>query len=93
MCKVSLGYLQWFLRFREISKDSLPGPLTLFQDMGFFEQSVMGGMRAPHHNFVVIAPMTIKFGTDIMLDLFYKKFVTLLLLSHYDVITCILAYA
>ena len=28
-------------------------------------------MRASHHNFVVIAPMIIKFGTDIKLDVFY----------------------
>ena len=67
--------------------------LTLF-DMGFFEPSVMGGMRAPYHNFVVIALMIMKFGTGIKLDVFYtmvtKTFVTSLLLSHYDVITCIL---
>ena len=45
--------------------------LTLF-DMGFFEPSVMGvAMRAPHHNFVVVAPMIMKFGTDIKLDVFY----------------------
>ena len=52
-------------------------------------------MRAPHHNFVVIAPMLMKFGTGVKLDVFYtivaKKFVTSLLLGHYDVITCILA--
>ena len=45
--------------------------LTL-SDMGFFQPSVMGGgrgaMRAPNHNFVVIAPMIMKFGTDIKLD-------------------------
>ena len=38
--------------------------LTL-SDMGFFEPSVVeggGGMRAPHHNFVVIALMITKFG-------------------------------
>ena len=68
--------------------------------MGFFEPSVMGGgggwggMR-PHHNFVVIAPMIMKFGTGVKLDVFYtivtKRFVTSLLLRHYDVITCILA--
>ena len=28
-------------------------------------------MRAPHHNFVVIAPMIMKFGTDVKLDVFY----------------------
>ena len=46
--------------------------LTLF-DMGFFEPSVMGrgeGHEA-HYNFVVIAPMIIKFGTDVKLDVFY----------------------
>ena len=49
--------------------------LTLF-DMGFFESSVGGGgggrgMRAPHHNFVVIPPMIMKFGTDVKLHVFY----------------------
>ena len=29
------------------------------------------GMRASHHNFVVIAPMIIKFGTGIKFDVFY----------------------
>ena len=56
-------------------------------------------MRAPHHKFVVIAPiiapMIMKFGTGVKLDIFYtmvtKEFVTSLLLRHYDVITCILA--
>ena len=42
-------------------------------------------MRACHHNFVVIAPMIVKFGTGIKLDVFYtmvtKKFVTSLLLT------------
>ena len=53
--------------------------------MGFFELSVMGGggHEAPHHNFVVIAPMIIKFGPGITLYVFYtmvtKKFVTSLL--------------
>ena len=54
-------------------------------------------MRAPHHNFVVNAPMIMKFGTGVKLDIFYtmvtKKFVTSLLLRQYDVITCILADA
>ena len=48
--------------------------LTLF-DMGFFEPSIMGGgegHEVPHHNFVVIAPMIMKFSTSIMLDLFQK---------------------
>ena len=42
--------------------------LTLF-DMGIFEPSVMGG--GVHHNFVVIAPMIMKFGTGIKLDVYY----------------------
>ena len=50
-------------------------------------------MRAPRdHNFVVIVPMIMKFGTGIKLDVFYttvtKKIVTSLLLRHYDVIIC-----
>ena len=52
-------------------------------------------MRAPRHNFVVIAPMIIKFGTGVKFDVFYtmvtKKIVTSLLLRHYDVITFIIA--
>ena len=56
-----------------------------------------GGMRAPHHNFVVVALMIMKFGTGVKLDVFYtmviKELVTSLLLHHYDVITCILADA
>ena len=52
-------------------------------------------MKAPHHNFVVVANMIMKFGTGIKLDVFYtmatKKIVTSLLLRHYDVIACILA--
>ena len=52
-------------------------------------------MRAPHHNFVVIAPMIMKCCTGIKLNVFYtmvtKKFVMSLLLRNYDVITCILA--
>ena len=65
----------------------------------FFELSVMGGGHegSAHHNFVVIAPMIMKFGTGVKLDVFYtmetKEFVTSLLLRHYDVITCILADA
>ena len=55
-----------------------------------------GGHEGPHHNFVVIASMIMKFGTDVKLDVFYTmvtKIVTSLLLCHYDVITCILAKA
>ena len=56
--------------------------LTLF-DMGFLNrQSWRGGMRAPHHNFVVIALMIRKFGTGIKLDVFYT-IVTKNLGSHY----------
>ena len=64
--------------------------------MGFFEPSVMGGgggHEHPHHNFVIIIPMFMKFGTGIKLDVFYtmvtKKFVTSLLIRNHDVITCI----
>ena len=28
-------------------------------------------MRVPYHNFVVIAPMIMKFGTDTKIDVFY----------------------
>ena len=73
--------------------------LTLF-DIGLFlnRQSLGGGgegHEGPLLNFVVIALMIMKFGTGVKLDVFYtsitKKFVTSLLLRHYDVITCILA--
>ena len=51
----------------------------------------------PHHNFVVIALMIMKFGTGIKPDVLYtmvtKQFVTSLLLHHHDAITCILADA
>ena len=54
-------------------------------------------MRAPHHNFVVVPLMIMRFGTAVKIDVFYtmviKTFVTSLLLCHYDVITCILADA
>ena len=47
-------------------------------------------MPPPNHNFVVIAPMTMKFGTGVKLDAFYtvvtRKFVTSLVLRNYDVI-------
>ena len=53
-----------------------------------------GGHEGPHHNFVVIAPMFMNFGTGVKLDVLYtmvtKIFVTSLLLRHYDVITFIL---
>ena len=40
---------------------------------GFFLTVIYGGggMRAPHHNFVVIALMIIKFDTGVKLDVFY----------------------
>ena len=51
-----------------------------------------GGHDAPHHKFVVIALMIMKFGRGITLNVFYtmvsEKFATSLLS---DVITCILA--
>ena len=54
-----------------------------------------GGHESPHHNFVVIALMIMKFDTGVKFDVFYtvvtKTFVTSLLLRQYDVITCILA--
>ena len=63
--------------------------------MGFFEPSVIRGGGRGNHNFAVAAPMIMKFGTDIKLDVFYtmvtKKIATSLLLRNYDVITCILA--
>ena len=41
-------------------------------DMDFFELSVMGrGHDGPHHNFVVVAPMIMKFVTRMKLDAFY----------------------
>ena len=48
-------------------------------------------MRAPHHTFVVVAPMIMKFATGTKLDVFCamvtKRFVTSLLLRNYDIIT------
>ena len=45
-----------------------------------------GGHEGPHHNFVVIASMIMKFGTGIKLDVFYtmvtQKFATSLLLRN-----------
>ena len=61
--------------------------------MDFF-LTVHGGHEGPHHNFVVIPPMIMKFGTGIKLDVCYtmitKKFVTSVVLRNYDLITCIL---
>ena len=44
--------------------------------MGFLEQSIIwvkggGGHEGPYHDIVVIALMTIKFGTIVKLDVFY----------------------
>ena len=59
--------------------------LTLF-DMGFFEPWVMGGMRTPHHSFVVIAPTIMKLGTGITFDVFYTMATKNLLHRYYYVI-------
>ena len=65
-------------------------PLTLF-DMDFYGTISLG------HNFVVVAPMIMKFGTVMELDVSYtivtKKFVMSLLLRNSDVLTCDLEYA
>ena len=48
----------------------------------------------PHHNFVVIVQMTMKFGTEIKLDVFYTmaaKICDVTTIRNYDVITCISA--
>ena len=46
--------------------------LTLFDMVFFLTVSYEGGHDAPHHpNFVIIAPMIMKFGTGIKLDVFY----------------------
>ena len=54
-----------------------------------------GGGGGGHHNLVVIAPMIMKFGTGIKIDVFYtmasKYFVTSQLLRNYYIRTCILA--
>ena len=59
--------------------------------------AMLGGQDCQDHNFVVTAPMTMRFGTGMKFDIFCtvvsKKFVTSLLLRNYDVLTCILADA
>ena len=60
--------------------------------MGFSKLLVMRGRHeGHHHNFVVVALMTLKFGTGIKVDVFNtivtKKFIKSLLLRNYDVIT------
>ena len=61
----------------------------------FLNLQSWGGPHPPHHNFVVIAPIITKFGTDAKLDVFYtmvtKTFVTSVLSRHYDVMICISA--
>ena len=61
--------------------------------MGFLNGQ--SGHEGLQHNFVVIAPMIMKFDTGVKLDVFYlmitKKILTSLLLRNYHVITCILA--
>ena len=37
----------------------------------FLNRQSWGEHEGPHHNFVVIAPMIMKFGTDVKLDVFY----------------------
>ena len=55
--------------------------------MGFFERSVGGGgHEGPHHNFVVIAPMIMKFGTYVKLDVFYTMVTKNLWRYYYYVI-------
>ena len=59
--------------------------------MSFFEPSAMGGggegdYEGSHHNFVVIAPMIIKFGTGIKLDVFYTMVTKSLRRRYYYVI-------
>ena len=50
-------------------------------------------LKRTHYNFLVHAPMIMKLGTDMELDVLYtrtmvtKRFVTMLLLSNYDAIT------
>ena len=66
-------------------------------DMAFLNHQSWGGgsMTFPHHNFVVISPMIMKFGTAMKLDIFYtmvpKKYTMSLLLHNYDITACILA--
>ena len=58
--------------------------------MGFFEPSVMGGggggHEGPHHNFVVVAPMIMKFDTGVKLDVFYTMVAKNLWRHYYNVI-------
>ena len=53
-------------------------------------------MKAPIIKLLLFAPMVMKFGTDVKLDVLYtiiaKNIVTSLLLRHYGIITCILAH-
>ena len=61
--------------------DQVPSPKNNFKEIGgltifdmFFFLTVIyggGGAEGPHHNFVVIAPMIMKFDTGIKLYVFY----------------------
>ena len=75
--------------------------LNLF-DMGFLNLQPWGfffepSALCPHYNFVVFAPVIMKFGTVMTCDVFYamvtKQFMTSLLLRNYDIITCTFADA
>ena len=64
---------------------------------GLFEPSDLWGKHdGPRHNVDIFAPMIMKFGTGIKLDIAYamviKKFVMSLFLRNYDIINCIFAY-
>ena len=43
-------------------------------------------MRTPHHKFVVIAPMIMKFGTGIQLDVFYTMLAEIWYLEVFGVL-------
>ena len=67
-------------KFQEVSL-----PKTEFHTIAC---SAPSALKGTHHNFVVHAPMIMKLGTDMELDVLYimvaKHFVTMLLLSNYD---------
>ena len=50
---------------------------TVVRGLPYFTQAFLnfqswgGGHEDPHHNFVVVAPMIMKFGIGIKLDVFY----------------------
>ena len=52
--------------------------------MDFFEPSALGEggeQDDPHHNFAVIAPIIMKFGTGMKLDVFYTVMTTEFVMS------------